>query len=96
MELDKLVELIRETALSLDTDQYPELAQSFITFFKEKDKDIHGALEHLNLALWQFQVSNQFQCPNNVAKIRLEIKKFHNIRHGAGVSAIMLPIWFGN
>lgn len=96
MELDKLVELIQETALSLDTDQYPELAETFIMFFKEKDKDIHGALERLNFALGQYQLANQFQGPKNLAKIRLAIKETHNSRHGAGISAFMLPIWFGN
>lgn len=96
MELDHLVELIQETAMSLDTDEYPELAQNFIVFFKEKDKDIHGALERLNYALGQFQLSNQFQGPKNLSKIRLGIKELHNVRQGAGISALMLPIWFGN
>lgn len=96
MELDNLIELIQETALAIDTEKYPELAQTFIVFFKEKDKDIHGALERLNFALGQFQLSNHFQGPQNISKIRLSIKELHNVRHGVGLSAFMLPIWFGN
>lgn len=96
MTLDTLIELIQETALTLDTDQYPEIAQDFIVFFKEKDKDIYGALGHLNFALGQYQWTHQFQGPENLAKIRLGIKEVTNIRHGAGISALMLPIWFGH
>ncbi|MCW0953496.1 hypothetical protein OIT44_05355 [Weissella ceti] len=94
--MDDLLGLIQETALTLDTEKYPEIAQLFITFYQEKDTDIHGALERLNFALGQYQWNNHFQAPDNVAKIRLMIKETQNIRHGAGMSAAMFPIWFGN
>lgn len=94
MNKNEVLELIQESALTLDTTAYPDLARLFIAFYQEKDKDINGALERLNFALGQYQFENQFQGPGCVSKIRLAIKETQNLRHGAGLSALMFPIWY--
>lgn len=96
MKTADVLTLIQESALELDTKQYPKLAQIFITFFEEKDQNIQGALARLNYALGQYQWDNQFQGPACISKIRLGIKRVQNVRHGVGISAAMLPIWFGH
>lgn len=96
MKTEDVLTLIQESALGLDTKQYPNLAQIFITFYAEKDKNIQGALARLNYALGQYQWDNQLKGPDFISKIRLSIKQVQNVRHGVGVSAAMLPIWFGH